>query len=248
MWYAEYMAHQCNFELDQDGQITCSICGAMDDDMKPSIFESQIDFEWYNRYMTNFSVDKKDLNEMLLSTIKNKEVLHIKNFIDEFLLWEDFISIINYQYHNTEAEPAPDKVINKRSNKPTKISKYTEFHYHLSELTYSTKQILEIESQFPKIQEFMDYIRESVESRATLKALVNFVGNEFSGNKHDDLYHVFSVQHVGTVEYNIFDSEDNKTTYTLEPGDLIFMPSGTIHAISAPTSRGTLILDIDQYN
>jgi hypothetical protein len=49
MWittcYHGYMAHQCNFELDLDGQITCSICGAMDDDMKPSIFESQIDFE-----------------------------------------------------------------------------------------------------------------------------------------------------------------------------------------------------------
>jgi hypothetical protein len=45
MCYDEYMAHQCNFELDLDGQITCSLCGAMDDDMKPDIFESQIDFE-----------------------------------------------------------------------------------------------------------------------------------------------------------------------------------------------------------
>ena len=45
MCYDGYMAHHCNFELDLDGQITCSICGAMDDDMKPSIFESQIDFE-----------------------------------------------------------------------------------------------------------------------------------------------------------------------------------------------------------
>ena len=51
MWYPEYMAHQCNFELDQDGQITCSICGAMDDDMKPDIFESQIDFEWVWGYV-----------------------------------------------------------------------------------------------------------------------------------------------------------------------------------------------------
>jgi hypothetical protein len=35
----------CNYELDLDGQVTCSVCGAMDDDMKPDIFESQIDFE-----------------------------------------------------------------------------------------------------------------------------------------------------------------------------------------------------------
>jgi len=26
------MTHQCTFELDKDGQVTCSICGAMDDE------------------------------------------------------------------------------------------------------------------------------------------------------------------------------------------------------------------------
>jgi hypothetical protein len=26
------MTHQCAFELDQDGQVTCIICGAMDDE------------------------------------------------------------------------------------------------------------------------------------------------------------------------------------------------------------------------
>jgi hypothetical protein len=26
------MTHQCAFELDQDGQVTCLICGAMDDE------------------------------------------------------------------------------------------------------------------------------------------------------------------------------------------------------------------------
>jgi hypothetical protein len=43
--------HNCDFKLDLDGQVTCVICGAMDDDMKPDaleridIFESQVDFE-----------------------------------------------------------------------------------------------------------------------------------------------------------------------------------------------------------
>jgi hypothetical protein len=38
----------CSFELDLDGQVTCSSCGAMDDD-KQTIslehFENQVDFE-----------------------------------------------------------------------------------------------------------------------------------------------------------------------------------------------------------
>ena len=37
--------HNCDFKLDLDGQVTCSICGAMDDDMKQDIFETQRDFE-----------------------------------------------------------------------------------------------------------------------------------------------------------------------------------------------------------
>jgi hypothetical protein len=48
----------CNYELDLDGQVTCTVCGAMDDDMpnptniddcRPNIdnlnFETQRDFE-----------------------------------------------------------------------------------------------------------------------------------------------------------------------------------------------------------
>ena len=36
----------CNYELDLDGQVTCPVCGAMDDDKQTvDIFESQIDFE-----------------------------------------------------------------------------------------------------------------------------------------------------------------------------------------------------------
>lgn len=28
------MKHECDFQLDLDGQVTCVICGAMDDDME----------------------------------------------------------------------------------------------------------------------------------------------------------------------------------------------------------------------
>ena len=38
------MSHEHNFIQDLDGQVTCSTCGAMNDE-EPSIFESQIDFE-----------------------------------------------------------------------------------------------------------------------------------------------------------------------------------------------------------
>lgn len=195
----------------------------------------------------SYSVDKEDLNDILINSIKSNEVLYIKNFISEFLSWEDFVSIINYQYNNSEGQDSFDKIKNQSSGKPTKISKYTDFHYHLLELTFTNNSVKEFESKFPLIQSFMEYVRQSIKSRATLKALVNIVGNEFTGNMHNDPYHVFSVQHVGTVDYHTLKSDGSTAVYTLEPGDLIFMPSGTMHSISAPSPRGTLILDIEQY-
>jgi hypothetical protein len=39
------MTHECTYALDLDGSITCSLCGAMDDDIDNSIFEAQVDFE-----------------------------------------------------------------------------------------------------------------------------------------------------------------------------------------------------------
>jgi hypothetical protein len=38
------MTHNCNYELDLDGQVTCSICGAMEE-LKPDIWETQVSFE-----------------------------------------------------------------------------------------------------------------------------------------------------------------------------------------------------------
>lgn len=195
--------------------------------------------------MVNYNIDKETLYKMLLDSIKNNKVLYIKNFINTFLSWEDFIKIVDYQYNNSESVDAPDRVKNNMSRKPTKISKYTEFHYHLLELTHTNNPVEIIESSFPYIKLFMDYIRDSIKSRATLKALVNIVGNDFIGRKHHDQYHVFSVQHIGTVDYKVFDFDDDFVTYNLEPGDLIFMPAGTVHEISAPNPRGTLILDIE---
>jgi hypothetical protein len=49
--YDYTMTHECSYQLDLDGSITCSICGAMDDDMchsddmDNSLFETQVNFE-----------------------------------------------------------------------------------------------------------------------------------------------------------------------------------------------------------
>ena len=45
--------HDCNYELDLDGQVTCTVCGAMDDDMSvnPNVIEQS--YANINSYTNN---------------------------------------------------------------------------------------------------------------------------------------------------------------------------------------------------
>lgn len=50
--------HDCNYELDLDGQVTCTVCGAMDDDMaNPNVIEQT----YGNNYNTNHLVCHKGI-------------------------------------------------------------------------------------------------------------------------------------------------------------------------------------------
>ena len=51
IWYHISMTHKCNFELDLDGQVTCTVCGSMDENEPVDIFETQKDFEWFGIYI-----------------------------------------------------------------------------------------------------------------------------------------------------------------------------------------------------
>lgn len=201
-----------------------------------------------NKNFELVNVEKQSLIKNILSSIENKEIYYCKNVFKDFLNWEDFIDLLNYQYEYSEispGNPTDHRVINKISQKATNIVKYPEFHYHLLEIDSSNNINSLINNYFFYIKNLMEYFKEIITNKFTLKALFNFVGNEFTGMIHDDPYHVLSMQHFGNVEYNILDLNGNKTTYVLEPGDLIFMPSGTKHSINAPDPRGTLIFDIE---
>lgn len=189
------------------------------------------------------------LIENILKSIENNEVYYAKNVFQGYLNWEDFITLLDYQYNNSKISDGnnPDHRIINKAGVVTNIVKYPDFHYHMLEIASSNLVHQKIYEDIVYIKNLMDYFKTVLPSRFILKSLVNFVGNDFIGSMHNDPYHVFSMQHLGNVEYTILDKNGDKKIYILEPGDFIFMPSGTNHSISAPEPRGTLILDIEKF-
>jgi len=206
--------------------------------------DTNINKEWQLK-----AIESSKLMDNLVNSINNNQVYYQKNAFEEFLSWGNFISLLDYQYNKSKISEGnnPDhRVINKNGN-VTNISKYTDFHYHLLEIVSSDHINPSIYNEFIYIKNMMNYFKLIFPSRFTLKALINLVGGDFVGEIHDDPYHVFSMQHLGTIEYMIKDIDGNSNTYILEPGDLLFIPSGMKHSVLPSEPRGTLIFDIERF-
>jgi hypothetical protein len=93
--------------------------------------------------------------------------------------------------------------------------------------------------------------------RFEIKAILNLIGSESEYWVHKDNHEVISWHCQGKMEWRIYHSEaENELwkqeknmkieapydSYILEPGDVIYVPIGTIHEVVAPEPRASLIL------
>ena len=89
----------------------------------------------------------------------------------------------------------------------------------------------------------------------TAKAILNFIGNESEYYAHKDFNDVISCQCIGSIEYRIYENIDcefskpvnvdklNYKSYFMNPGDIIYIPSGTIHQVIVKEPRATILFD-----
>ena len=206
-----------------------------------------------------------ELRSKIDLSIKNNEVLHIKNFFEFNHSWNMHINILNHQYNFSNLEKIGTYQIQRAPDTYTKIIKNSvNFHFHVWDIGKSNitaeDEIISDEINF-FIKTFIPLLKNK-ESFA-VKSSLNFVGgseDEFIGMKHSDKLNVISIQSVGSVNYNIYkpypkkiyDPESKidvtnleKITYLLEPNDLFFIPKGTVHQVEVFEPRATLILDME---
>lgn len=96
--------------------------------------------------------------------------------------------------------------------------------------------------------------------RFEIKAILNFVGGESEYWAHKDDHEVVSWHCQGKMEWRIYPNLKDKNidhtqvedeeyiSYILEPGDVIYVPTGMGHQVVTPEPRASLILQANGMN
>jgi ribosomal protein L16 Arg81 hydroxylase len=154
----------------------------------------------------------------------NKEVVVFKGLFNNTPDWQQFIDHIQY------ATFQPDEGI----REDHRTYGYAHWWYQLTAtIDHSHRSIQQAQDNMIKIQEVNPNIGTSF-------SIVSFTTREPSTNLHNDPTDVFYWQCIGKVDWMIGRDRSNRTAYTLESGDLIYVPEGTWHEILAKTPRAAI--------
>lgn len=178
-----------------------------------------------------------------------------KEFFTQTPLWGDFISALDYKFNNPHKDYVHD--INDggfvfREGLCTDIFVYNR----LDPQFWNVASSLHNKTLFKQIDEIKNLLSDKLSDEWYAKALINFVGKEAAYSAHKDPQDVISWQCIGNVEYRIYEDVECEfgqpidfrklkyDSYILSPGDVIYLPKGTIHQAVVFEPRATIIFDV----
>jgi ribosomal protein L16 Arg81 hydroxylase len=182
-----------------------------------------------------------------------KKVLHKKGTssdFDEILNWSDFNSIINYRDLSPHIRFSLNgKLLTPRdiSSKQTRNNTWDIDEEKMSELIQHDATIIieTIHKLHPNLYNLISNLSDEFGETINVNAYCSSAGKR-GFDKHTDAHEVFVLQIEGTKEWEIFDIENifpvenqlnssiedkeyPSKVYTLEKGDLFYVPRGTWH-------------------
>lgn len=171
--------------------------------------------------------------EIVDTILENKEkgtTCVIKNFCTEVPSWDDFIQYIEESSHQPSSfpDPLPDYDLNLGGKVVGNILikqdlyLYIGLHRHIG----NSERI---------VQEFQDFNLMFGISNI----YVNLSSKISDIPPHSDFHHNFYWQCQGTVEWVA-----NGNTYIIEPGDLVYIPAKTSHAVNFSVPRAAVGFNI----
>lgn len=196
------------------------------------------------------------LNDFIKAREENK-VCFKKGLLNNTPQWIDFLNLMTKKFHKTEKIPYDDVWRIKSENRwidGTDIMIYNKMDpvifkaVEYKDGNYGDNMI----DASPMIDLFAPIF-----PRFEIKAILNLIGSESEYWVHKDDHEVISWHCQGKMEWKIYHSEaENELwkqhenikieapydSYILEPGDVIYVPTGTIHEVVASEPRASLIL------
>jgi hypothetical protein len=181
--------------------------------------------------------DKNNISQKdILDAKKNIDLLYIPNIMPSTTGWDEFINHCDYTVKRPEVTlPSPVKVIGS-----------LQFWGDLFVAGYRVEKgdcFSQLQEVFAKTTELFG--REP-NSGCTL---INFVGQQKTIPIHTDSRDSFLWQAIGSVEWRIFETNEPDSPYKsliVNPGDMLFVPSGIIHTVFCENPRAGISIFYDK--
>jgi hypothetical protein len=189
-------------------------------------------------------VDIQYIKTSILEAKRSEQVLFFKNIMPATPSWGDFIQDLNINYNNNVIFDSSDKRFNNSVliyNKLDPISFINTFLIKINSINLINK---------------LDGICNLANSIDVgyIKSIINFVGNESKYYIHADSHDVISWHCIGSVEWRIYktlkqenpppiESSEPYESYILNPGDILFVPSGIVHQVVVTEPRASILLN-----
>tara|TARA_R110000868_G_scaffold293920_1_gene554405 strand:- start:813 stop:1322 length:510 start_codon:yes stop_codon:yes gene_type:complete len=157
-------------------------------------------------------------NKDFLEARKNKQYYIFRNVIKENLTWEEIIKDIDLSLEKN-------------------YSIKTRFKFGI--ITHNAEEHIE------SVNNFLNAIHKLDPSlNKTAHIYSSFSKHTKDGDSHWDCSEVWYWQTIGAVDVEV-GVDINKTTYNLQPGDIIYLPEGVFHRIISLTPRVGVSLGLD---
>lgn len=171
--------------------------------------------------------------------IKNKKGIYLPNYIKNPPNdWKEFIYAIHNGYASYTPEWSPEAMAEFMKGGRVKRGELQIWGY---------MTIFVENPQFEEItgwKEMWDQAVKDFDGRLpqTSFALVNWSSHENLTNKHDDVTHNLYFQCIGSVEWRVYDENDNYESFELKPGDAILVPATVYHQVFAHEPRTAMTI------
>lgn len=167
--------------------------------------------------------------------------MFLKNAIPAVPRWSDFIQNLNANYNSNVIIDSSDKRFNNSVLIYNKLDP-------ISFMSMKDNSINLIEKS-SNIYNIINNINIDC-----MKTIINFVGNESKYYIHADSHDVISWHCIGSVEWRVYktlkqenppptESSEPHESYILNPGDILFVPSGIVHQIVVTEPRASILFN-----
>lgn len=181
--------------------------------------------------MLNFSAYKLGMGIQQAKESNNASIV-FKNAMPDVPDWKVFLDHLNEEIHTPMDSPLnPDRPFNERviNGVMMKSLFYMDVRTRNMEKFSGVKEIIEI---------FSEATGESV---YPVSVFINFVANEYSVPKHHDKRETIFWQCQGRSVWHVYPPEsDFPVSYTLEPGDIIYVPKWIDHQVAVEEPRAAI--------